>query len=663
MDQPGRALYPNLFSPLRLGPRVARNRITYSAHSAYYGEGETGWPSERHIAYHRDRARGGAGFGVIEGARVLPNSLPSSRGLGAFNPAALPMYRRLAEATVGEGLPTVVQLLHMGRQTNSAGSRLPLYAPSAIPCGLNREVPHAMGRRDIREVVEAFGRAARLVDSAGFDGVEVHAAHGYLIQQFMSPLSNRRSDEYGGSLDNRLRFAFEVIETVRAALGPDRIVGVRLSGDEFAPEGLALPEMVEVARRLAASGLVDYLSISQCNYTTSFPTMIPDESFVEGAFVYLASEIRRAVPTLPIFTVGRIKRAEHAERILAEGHADAVVMTRALIADPALPSKLLAGWPDDVRGCISCNQGCVGMIHADKPMTCLQNPAAGYEATWGLAVPPRTRRPRRVVVVGGGPAGLEAAITAAEAGHRVTLLERSDRLGGAINLALRLPKRHDFAEVIRWRQHMLDRLGVDVQLGVEATAAELLALAPDAIVVATGARPVRPAYPGLTRALTVEEILREEVRVAGHVLLIDETGTWKGAGFADWLLDAGCRVTVLTTYATIGADVPAVSLIPLKQRIYGKGAAVHVHSALRRVESGCPVVANVYGGSEQRLDPADHVVAALPGEADDALYRELEALVEAGAGFELHGAGDCYAPRDALDAIRDGHRIARLLAD
>ena len=534
--------FPHLFSPIRIGPKQVRNRISYSAHAAYYGEGTTGRPSERHLAYHRDRARGGVGLGVIEGARVLPNALPSSRGLGAFDPAARPMFRRLAAETREHGMTTIVQVLHMGRQTNSAASRLPLYAPSAIPCGLNREMPHAMGRREIRETVAAFAAAARTMREAEFDGVEIHGAHGYLIQQFLSPFSNRRADEYGGSLENRLRFALEVTEVVRDAAGPDLIVGMRLSGDEFAPEGLGLDDMVEISQRLAATGLLDYLSISQCNYTTSFPTMIPDESFVEGAFVYLASAIKRAIPALPIFTVGRIKRPEHAEQVLAEGHADVVIMTRALIADPELPNKLLEGRRDDVR------------------------------------------------------------------------------------------------------------------LGADASLEGLLALEPDAIVVATGARPVCPAVPGAERVLIPEEVVRGEAAVAGRVLLVDESGGWKGAGFADWLLEQGCELTVLTTYGTIGADVPAVSLIPLKQRIYGNGATVHVHTALRRVEVGEPIVANVYGGPEQRLPAVDHVIAAVPGEADDALYRQLENTFPA-----VYAAGDCYAPRDALHAIRDGHRIGRML--
>jgi mycofactocin system FadH/OYE family oxidoreductase 2 len=646
-----------LFTPLQIGPITVRNRITYSAHSAYYGERVTGWPSERHVYYHSERAKGGVGLGVFEAVRVVPNTLSSARAVGGFDPAALPAFRAVVEACHTHGMPLVAQLVHMGRQMTSTETRLPLYAPSAIPCGLNREIPHAMSQAEIAELVQAFGQSARMMREAGFDGVELHAAHGYLIQQFMSPFSNRRTDEYGGSLDNRLRFAQELIEEISAAIGSDRVLGLRLSADEFTEGGLTLDDTREIARRLEATGKIHYLSVSQCNYNPpSFPTMIPDETFPMGAFVYLASSIRDVV-RIPVFAVGRIKDPVQAEHIVADGHADMIIMTRALISDPELPNKAREGRFDDIRLCISCNQGCVGMIHAGKPMTCLQNPAVGYEKEWGVDTLAPAAIAKKVVVVGGGPAGMEAALVAARRRHQVVILERAGRLGGQINLVQQMPKRSDFVEVIRWRESQLRKLGVTVRLHTEATPEIVRAEHPDAVIVTTGSMPDLPAVPGADgRLVSAAGVIAGTATVGERVLLVDEDNHWKGAGTADYLLDRGHQVEIITGYGDIGGGIPAVSLIPLKQRIYGKGATVTTHTRLKAVEGRDVVVCHTYGMHEHRIEDIDTIVYAGPDRADNALYRTLQQEFEA-----VYAAGDCYAPRRALDAIRDGHRIGRLV--
>ena len=646
-----------LFTPLQIGPITVRNRITYSAHSAYYGEGVTGRLSERHVYYHAERAKGGVGLGVLEAVRVTPNTLSSGRAVGGFDQAALSDFRAVADACHKRGMPIVAQLCHMGRQMTSVETRLPLYAPSAIPCGLNREVPHAMSQAEITEVVEAFGRSARMMREAGFDGIELHGAHGYLIQQFMSPFSNCRTDEYGGSLDNRLRFAMEIIEQVSAEIGPDQVLGFRLSADEFTDGGLTLDDTQEIARRLAATGKVHYLSVSQCNYNPpSFPTMIPDETFPMGAFVYLASGIKEAVD-IPVFAVGRIKDPVQAEQVLADGHADMIIMTRALIADPELPNKAREGRVDDIRLCISCNQGCVGMIHAGKPMTCLQNPAVGYEKEWGVGTTELAPVSRKVVVVGGGPAGMEAARVAAQRGHRVVLLERSDRLGGQINLVQQLPKRSDFIEVTRWREGQLRKLGVVVRLNIEATAEVLRAEGPDVVIVATGSVPDLPDVAGADGNLvSAADVIAGTVSAGERVLLVDEDNHWKGAGLADYLLDRGHQVQIITSFGDIGGGIPTVSLIPLKQRIYGKGATVTTHTTLKGIEGQAVLVIHLYSGGERWIEGVDTVVYAGPNRAEDALYRTLQHEF---AG--VFAVGDCYAHRRALAAIRDGHRIGRIV--
>ncbi|MGH6718059.1 MAG: oxidoreductase, partial [Alphaproteobacteria bacterium] len=392
--------FPLLLSPLTVGPRRVRNRVLVTAHEPRLAEGFQAGP--RYIAYQRARARGGAGLQISGAVPVHPSGMggAGSDGLLLTDDSAVPALARLGEAIHAEGGCFLVQLAHFGATGESAEPGRPAWGPSAIASELVREVPHVMTTREIAEVVHSFGDAARRVRQAGLDGVEILAAFGLLIAAFLSPYANKRSDGYGGSFDNRLRFALEVIDAVRANAGPDLIVGARIPGDEMVDGGLDRATMREVARQLAADGKVDYLNVAagtNLNRITRAthwgPTPLP-----HGVYVPLAAGIKEVVD-LPVFTTGRVTDPELAERILAEGKADMVGMTRAHLADPDLVAKLVAGRADDIRPCVGANV-CIASVMSGRPVRCVHNPEAGREHTWGPAEP--ARKPKRVVVIGGG---------------------------------------------------------------------------------------------------------------------------------------------------------------------------------------------------------------------------------------------------------------------
>jgi mycofactocin system FadH/OYE family oxidoreductase 2 len=651
MSQP----YPHLFSPLRLGSLTLRNRLVHAPHGTCLAEDNL--PSERHVRYYAERARGGIGLIVVEALRVHPTSSFSSGSMNGFDPRIVPGLRRIAEAVHAEGAAALVQILHAGRQMTSAGSRLALFAPSPLPCAQNKEVPHEMDEDDIAEVVEAYAATTRFAVEAGLDGVEIHGGHGYLIQQFLSPYSNQRADRWGGLEENRVRFAREVIGRVRAVAGPRAIVGMRVSGDEFTEGGLGLDDMVRLAPRLVAAGPLDYLSVSQSNYSSkSYPTMIPDMHFPVAPYAYLAGAIRTAVPGVPVVTVARINTPEVAEEVLAAGRADLVALARASIADPEFANKAREGRAHEIRRCIACNQGCVGAVHYEKPLTCFVNPAAGREGDLGLGTLTRAERPRRVGVIGGGPAGLEAARVAALRGHRVTLWERAGALGGQLALAATVPGRASLGEAVRHLAAELERLEVEVCLGVEVTPELVEREQPDAVIVATGSAAHVPPLEedGAIPVLTTRDLLTRRPALGPRVLLYDEDGHFHAAGVAEFLADLGKQVEVVTPYAFVGLKLPTVSLAGAHRRLREKHIRFTALTRLRGVRDGRVILADAYTGEEEARAGVDAIVLATGSRATDDLYRVLRGRVAT-----LYRVGDCVAPRTGVDAIRDGHLVGR----
>jgi mycofactocin system FadH/OYE family oxidoreductase 2 len=649
----------SLFTPVEVGHLTLKNRIYSSGHAEAMAEG--GRPSERLGRYHEAKARGGCALTIFGGSSSVHPSSPAAawKQIANHDDSVIPGYRGIADAVHAHGCFVFTQLTHLGRraQSDPDGENV-LLAPSQIPERVHREVPHELEEEQIAELVSAFGEAARRCRDGGLDGIELSMAHNHLVDQFWSPRFNQRTDRYGGSLENRLRFSIEVLTDIRRRVGRDFVVGARISGDELTPGGLTAHDMATIARRLAASGLVDFLSIVGGGaHTYSLQAAaVPNMSFAAGIYLPLAVAIKEAAPALPILHASRIVDPVHADRIVAAGGVDVVGMTRALIADPDLPRKAREGRLNEIRICVGANEGCIDRIYLGKPVTCVQNPAAGREAE--LSEVRAAATTKKVVVVGGGVAGMEAARMAALRGHRVVLFEKSAELGGQVLLAARAPARAEYAGIVRYLSSQVRRLGVEVRIGVEATVSLVMAEHPDAVVVATGSHSHVPPVPGSDgkHVVTDRDVLSGEARVGENVVLVDDVHTEQALSTAELLLEAGKRVEVISPLFYVGQDIGVTSIAPLYARLFTKGVVLTPCTELRAVEGSTVVVVNVFSGAERRIESVDTVVLATGSRSTDALYRALKGHVP-----ELHAAGDCVAPRGVHQAILDGTRVARAI--
>jgi 2,4-dienoyl-CoA reductase-like NADH-dependent reductase (Old Yellow Enzyme family) len=660
--------YPTLFSPMKLGPRVARNRIWMSAHATLLVKDHLF--TDAHIAYYEERARNGVAVITMEAMAVHETSLPYRGKALAFDPRMVPQYRKIADAVHAHGSLILSQPWHRGRETNSVASGHPVWAPSAVPCSVYREMPHAMTVDDISAILEGYRLSARFSREGGLDGVEVHSmSHGYLLNQFLSPATNHRRDAFGGSLENRLRIVMEILQATREECGPDMIVGVRINGEDGHEGGLHPEQWAEIAARMADTGLIDYVSVTQGTYLNRM-LIYPTAPEVHGYQMQATRQVRAAVK-LPVVGVGRIVAPGDAERFLVEGDCDFVAMARALIADPEWAAKAERGDGADIRPCVGANW-CMSSIFAQAPVACIHNPAAGAE----MELSPRTLKPaatiKRVAVVGGGPAGMRAALTAAQRGHEVTLFERGEALGGQIRLWGRAESRWELMGIVEWLQRQVANAGVAVELRTQADAAALTGF--DAVVVATGARglahgwtPLRPekwsgdALPGaeLPQVMSGMAALQGGRAIGQRVLVYDGLGGREAAVVAEVLARGGHAVRFATWLGQPSPDLVA-------SRDWGK-----VHGMLRRlgvsfvtdrelvaIEADCATLRDLYT-NELHDEPTDSVVLCLGAEAEDGLFHAL--LPRRAEGLALHLIGDALAPRRVDAAIREGEIAARAI--
>ncbi|MGB0388740.1 MAG: FAD-dependent oxidoreductase [Ardenticatenaceae bacterium] len=649
--------FPHLLSPLQVGPMTIRNRVLVSAHQP--GMAEDGHPSDHYVAYQRARARGGAGLQITGATAVHATGMfHGPHFLLNLDDGIIPGYKRLARAVHEEGGRILAQLGHAGAAGLSYLAEMPLWAPSPVPSELVREVPHAMTLDEIAEVVESFGQAARRVREGEMDGVEILGAYGLLIAAFMSPYANKRTDEYGGSLENRLRFCLEIVDAVRAATGPDLIVGIRIPGDEMVTEGLHAAQMQEIAQRLEATGKLDYFNvIAGTNLNRMWRVgHWPATPSQHGLFVPLAAAIKQVV-TLPVFTVGRVVDPRHAERILSEGFADMVGMTRAHISDPDLVSKTRAGRLDDIRPCVGANV-CIRNNLEGRAIRCIHNPEVGHEVEWGPLTP--ATQAKHVVVIGGGPGGLEAARVAALRGHRVDLFERQNVLGGQLRLWAKVSAMRELRRMIDWQETQLQKLGVTVHLNSEMSPQQTAQLGADAIIIATGSHPHEPAIPGAEgsniRIVTPHAVLADEINATGRVVVWDEGGGQVGVSAAEMLADHGATVELLTPGFAVAEDVHLTMRIPMYKRLLSAGVTFTSNHQVVRLEGEDIIIRNIYSQKESRLPDVALLVAWRGNRVTLDPWLDLKTQQ-----LDVHLVGDCLSPRLVENAMTEAAKVARAL--
>ena len=552
-----------LLEPFTLKHLTLRNRIISTAHAPSFQQ--EGHPREQYRLYHEEKARGGVGLTMIGGSTNIAPDSPSVFGqLYAGDERIIPWFKELTDGVHAHGAAVMCQITHMGRRTAwDDGNWLPVVGPSATRERAHRSFPKTIELEDIDRIVQNFADASLRCKQGGFDGIEL-LSHSHLLGQFLSPLINKRNDDYGGSLDNRLRLTFRVIEAVREAVGPDFIVGMRLTGDELIEGGLEAGDCIEIAQRIAEIGTIDFLNIlAGAPYDDlGLAGWVAPMGMPSAPHLTIAREIRKSV-SLPIFHAGGIADIATARHAISEGHVDLVGMTRAQIADPYLVAKLARREEERIRPCVGLGY-CVDRVNQGKQAVCGHNAATGREVTMPHVLT-KTTTAKKILVIGGGPGGLEAARVCAERGHHVTLHEASDRLGGQLNLAAKGMTRRQIWGVADWLIEEIKHLNVDINLNSYLEADDILSEAPDAIILATGGWPQTPEIPGSELILSTWDILNGEARISGDVLLYDEVGDQQACVCADVLAQTGCTVKMITPDRAIAHDLgPTNSAVVLR---------------------------------------------------------------------------------------------------
>lgn len=637
--------FGTVFSPIKLGTMTLKNRLVMAPMSGHMSPA-TGHCTEREVDFYRTRAAGGVGLVIVGAAYVRQDGGFGHGQLGIYSDEMIPGLSSLASAIKAGGAKASIQIHHAGRETGSELTGLPCVAPSAIPWPPDAEVPVELTQDDIHDLVERFGKAACRAVKAGFDAIEIHSAHGYLIAEFLSRHANRRQDKYGGSFDNRCRFVREVYESARTEVGPSVPITVRVSGDEFIALGITLEETVEYVKVLESLGF-DGISVS--SGCSPFYRTVPGMVYPAGLNAFMSARIKDAVK-IPVMVAGRVNNPQLAEDILRQGKADMICLGRPLISDPEYPRKAETGRARDIRPCIACNKGCHDRSLDDRSTKCVMNPAAGRESMY---VVNKAAVPKKVAVIGGGPAGMEAAIVASDAGHIVTLYEESDHLGGRLVLAAVPPNKTGYITALEYLKAQVNAGDVAVKLNTKATVSELASASPDAVILATGASPFIPKFKGIefVSAVSADDVLSGKVEASHDVLVVG--GGAVGAETAHYLGEKGHKVTLIEMTAKIGSDmaadarshlIDALTLLP----------TVNVMAETKVVEFKKGAVVCEQGGKRVEMQAQGTVVVAVGATPNTGMLDELKARFS-----QVYVVGDAVKPRDLLFATRSGADAAR----
>ncbi|RMC95165.1 FAD-binding protein [Aquitalea palustris] len=682
--------YPHLFAPITLNKLTLRNRVVSTAHAEVYAE-PGGLPGDRYIRYYEEKAKGGLGLAICGGSSPVSIDSPQSwwKSVNLATDAVIEPLARLSEAMHRHGAKIMIQATHMGRRSSYYGEHWPhLVSPSGIREPVHRGNAKTIETHEIRRIIADFAQAARRVKAAGMDGIEISAAHQHLIDQFWSPRTNFRSDEWGGSFENRLRFGVEVLNVVRAEVGPDFCVGLRMCGDEFHEDGLSHDMLKDIAAAMSETGLIDYLSVvgSGADTHNTLANCMPPMALPPEPFVHLAAGIK-SVSKVPVMHAQSIRDPVQAERILASGMVDMVGMTRAHMADPHLVIKIRDGKEDQIRQCVGANY-CIDRQYHGQDVLCIQNAATSREATMPHDIA-KADKLRKVVVVGAGPAGLEAARVARERGHEVVLFEKLPQVGGQIVLAAKAPQREQMAGIVRWLDMETQRLGVDRRLGVAADKAMILAEKPDIVVLATGGIPYTSQVPdwGVDEGVAVSswDILSGKVEPGKNVLVYDAVSTQAGFGVADFLSSRGSTVEIVTPDVKVGDDTGGTTFPIFYRRLYAQGIIPTPNFWLDKVyaegDKKIAVLRNEYTEAlEERA--VDQVVIENGILPNDSLYWDMKELSKnqgqtdvhtlfaaqpqpslsqplASGEFLLFRVGDCISMHNIHGAIYDALRLVK----
>lgn len=674
-----------LLQPYQLKHLTLKNRIMSTAHEPAYSE--DGMPTDRYRLYHREKAKGGIALTMTAGSAVVsPDSPPAFGNLHAYRDEIVPWLKKLTDDCHEYGAAVMIQLTHLGRRTGwNKGDWLPVLAPSPIREPAHRAFPKAAEDWDIERIIADFAAAAQRMQDAGLDGIEIEA-YGHLTDGFWSPATNQREDEFGGSLENRMRFSMMMTEAIRKAVGPEFIVGIRLVADEDWEKGLSREDGVEIARRLVASGNIDFLNIirGHIDSDAALNNVIPIQGMASAPHLDFAGEVRAATK-FPVFHAARIGDVATARHAIAEGKLDMVGMTRAHIADPHIVNKIMSGQEAHIRPCVGATY-CLDRIYEGGEALCIHNAATSREADMPHQIE-KAPVSRKAVVIGAGPAGLEAARVLGERGHKVDVLEASGKAGGQVNLLTRNPRRKEMIGIIDWRLSELERLGVTINYDVYAGADEVMAFEPDLVVVATGGIAQSPELDGGDGLVTSSwDILAGAVKPEGQVLLYDDNGGHPGMSAAEVIANSGAELELVSPERFFAPEMGGMNHVPYAKAFAEKNVRVTINTRLKSVRRDGNALVAVLGSDFSEQTQWERRVSQVVVEhgtvANDELYLELKPLSrnlgavdypalivrraplpaknEAGA-FDLIRIGDAIASRNIHAAIYDALRYCSLL--